>query len=132
MHAIFLLFIEPSIIISISPSMTILNIEPYNQLHLSCQVDTEKEVKSQKKISWRMLRVGSESLSTAIHDNTTDLTIIEEELQDGLLSSNLFGLLHIPGEYHFMCDGLIDITEDNGPFGTKTTIVIVKGKYKLY
>ncbi len=75
--------------------------------------------------------MGSDSLSTAIHDNTTDLTIIEEELQDGLLSSTLLGLLHIPGEYHFMCDGLIDITEDNGPTGTKTTIVTVKGKYEL-
>ena len=55
------------------------------------------------------------------------MAIAEEGLEGGVLISTLTGVLSVPGEYHFTCDGYIDIVEDNGVAETSEAIVTVKG-----
>ncbi len=122
--------VDPPLKVTLLPLTTIiLDIIPYNQFSLTCQVESAQEVISQKQVSWRMLQTGSDKLSTLITNNTTNITVMANELENGVFKSVLVGYLYVPGEYHFFCDGFINIVEDTGPSINREVIVLVKGMY---
>lgn len=121
--------------VTVSPTIiTILDIHPYNLFSISCDVWSPKEVVSPKRILWRTTQRGSDQLSTVIGSNIPNMTVVDEDIpvmvKDGghVLRSTVSGNLRMSGEYHFCCDGFIEIPEDVGPSVKSEAIVIVKGQ----
>ena len=114
--------------------MVVLDADPYNQFNLMCQVETAQEVTSQKQVIWRMQKTGSNNLSTLMTDKSADIAIMNEELENGILKSVLVGFFNVSGEYHFYCNGFLNIIEDKEPPSrTRETVINVKGTYeKIY
>ena len=110
-------------------SLTVLDISPFNNISISCSASTSIKVLSPKTISWRLLKVGEESLGTQLLDGQ-DFHVKEIDHLNGTIGSAVTGATSKSGVYHFICEATLMIKEDMQLTEVRTIEVTVRGKQK--
>lgn len=125
----FLFFPEPpfNLVSSIS-SLTSLDIPPFNNISISCNAFTLMEVLSPKAITWRLHKVGEESLGAPLLDGHKDYEVKDINYLNGGISSAVIGVTSESGVYQFICKATLMVKEDLELTEIKTIEVTVKGK----
>ena len=88
------------------------------------------KVLSQKTISWRVLKVGEQSLGTQIFDGYEGFRVMETEFLNGRIRSSVVGPVDQSGLFHYLCEATLNVVEDRQRSEVREIRVAVKGKRK--
>lgn len=88
------------------------------------------KVLSQKTISWRVLKVGEQSLGTQIFDGYEGFRVMETEFLNGRIRSSVVGPVDQSGLFHYLCEATLNVVEDRQRSEVREIRVAVKGKGK--
>ena len=126
------LFLEPSFNLTSSvTTLTVLDVSPFNNLSLTCDASAPVEVLSRKTISWRVLKVGEQSLGMQIFDGYKGFRVMETEFLNGRIRSSVVGPVDQSGLFHYMCEATLNVVEDRQRSEVREIRVAVKGKGKI-
>lgn len=133
------LYIGPSIEVTTSlSSLSILDTPPYNNITLTCTTVIPTHILSPLSFTWRVLKIGSQTLPTHLRNGTNgvhieEITTLNNNINDSIISSSLYssssGIRRAPGLYHYICEVVMEIKEDIQPSDRGDIEVIVIGKY---
>ena len=126
------LFLEPSFNLTSSvTTLTVLDVSPFNNLSLTCDASAPVKVLSRKTISWRVLKVGEQSLGTQIFDGYKGFRVMETEFLNGRIRSSVVGPVDQSGLFHYLCEATLNVLEDRQRSEVREIRVAVKGKGKI-